>query len=54
MSHLKVIDTSQGPIHKFTNLKRKLYNCNANIYFNQEEISSSKYYICHQGTLLSS
>ena len=36
MWHLKFIGTSQGPIHKFTSLKRKLYNCNANIYFNQE------------------
>ena len=36
MSHLKVIRTSQGPIHKFTSLKRKLYNCNANIYFNKQ------------------
>ena len=36
MSHLKVTSTSQGPIHTFTSLKRKLYNCNANIYFNQQ------------------
>ena len=36
MSHLKIIGSSQGPIHKFTSLKRKLYNCNANIYFNQQ------------------
>ena len=36
MSHLKVIGTSQGPIHRFTSLKRKLYKCSANIYFNQK------------------
>jgi len=32
MSQLKVINASQGCIHKHENLKRKLYNCNANIY----------------------
>jgi len=36
MSPLKVIDTGQGSIQKFTSLKRKLYNCNASIYFNQQ------------------
>ena len=36
MSHLKIMNTSQGYIHKYENLKRKLYNCNANIYFNQK------------------
>jgi hypothetical protein len=25
--------TSQGYIHKYENLKRKIYNCNTNIYF---------------------
>jgi hypothetical protein len=36
MSHLKVINASRGSIHKYENLKRKLHNCNANIYFNQQ------------------
>jgi len=36
MSHLKIIITIQGHIHKHENLKRKIYNCNANIYFNQK------------------
>jgi hypothetical protein len=36
MSHLKIINASQGNIHEFKNLKRKLYNCNASIYFNQQ------------------
>ena len=36
MSQPKVINASQGCIHKYENLKRKLYNCNANIYFNQQ------------------
>ena len=38
MYQLKVINASQGCIHKYENLKRKLYNCNANIYFNQQRI----------------
>ena len=36
MHHLKIISTRQGYIHKYENLKRKLYSCNANIYFNQK------------------
>jgi len=36
MSHLKVMNASRGCIHKYENLKRKLYNSNANIYFNQQ------------------
>jgi len=35
MSQLKIMNTSEGYIHKYENLKRQLYNCNANIYFNQ-------------------
>jgi hypothetical protein len=31
---LKIINGSQGYIQKYEDLKRKLYNCNANIYFN--------------------
>jgi len=34
MSQLKIINTSQGYIHKYENLERKLYSYNANIYFN--------------------
>jgi hypothetical protein len=36
MPHMKIIYTSQGYIHKYEDLKRKIYNCNANIYFNQK------------------
>jgi len=36
MNHLKIIQASQGSIRKFENLKMKLYNCNANIYFNRQ------------------
>jgi hypothetical protein len=36
LCHLEVINASRGSIHKYGNLKRKLYNCNANIYFNQQ------------------
>jgi len=31
---LKIINASQGYIQKYEDLKRKLYNCNANIYLN--------------------
>ena len=36
MPHLKIISTSQGHIHKYEDLKRKIHSCNANIYFNQK------------------
>ena len=36
LCHLEVINASRVSIHKHGNLKRKLYNCNANIYFNQQ------------------
>jgi len=36
MAHLKIINASRGPIYEYENLKRKLYNCNANIYFNRQ------------------
>jgi hypothetical protein len=36
MSHLTIINISEGHIHKYEDLKRKMYNCNANIYFNQK------------------
>jgi hypothetical protein len=36
MSHLKIINASQGSIHEYENVKRKIYNCNASIYFNKQ------------------
>ena len=36
MAQLKIINASRGSIHEYENLKRKLYNCNANVYFNQQ------------------
>jgi len=36
MCQLKVIKANKGCIHKQENLKRKLYNCNANIYCNRQ------------------
>ena len=33
MAHLKIIKASRGPIYEYENLKRKLHNCNADIYF---------------------
>jgi hypothetical protein len=36
MPHLKIISTSQGHIYKYKNLKRKINNGNANIYFDQK------------------
>jgi hypothetical protein len=37
MAQLTIINASRGSIHdEYENLKRKLYNCNANIYFNQQ------------------
>jgi len=36
MAHLKIINSSQSPIHRFKSLKRRLYNCNASIYFNRQ------------------
>ena len=33
MAHLKIINASRGPIYEYENLKRKLHNCNADIYF---------------------
>jgi len=34
MNHVKTVAASQAHIHRFKNLKKKLYKCNANIYFN--------------------
>jgi hypothetical protein len=36
MTYLRIVNASQGPIHRFESLKRKLYNCNASIYFNRQ------------------
>jgi hypothetical protein len=36
MPQLKIISASRSPIYNFKNLKRTQYNCNANIYFNQQ------------------
>lgn len=32
----KILAATQAYIHQFGNLKKKLYNCDTNIYFNQE------------------
>ena len=39
MAHIKVLDASQSLIRQFENLKKKLYNCNACIYFNRKCLS---------------
>lgn len=36
MSDLKIINTGQGYVHKYVNLKRKLYNSDAYVYFNKK------------------
>jgi hypothetical protein len=36
MNHLKMINTSRDLIHEYENIKKKLVNCNANIYFNRQ------------------
>ena len=36
MSHLQITKTSLGHTHNYGNLKRNLYNCNANMYFNKK------------------
>ena len=36
MSCLKIIYASRAYIHQYQNLKRKLYNCNVNVYFHQK------------------
>jgi hypothetical protein len=36
MNRLKIVNASQGIIHQFENVKRKLLFCNADIYFNQK------------------
>jgi hypothetical protein len=58
MPNLKITSTSQVHIHKYEDLKRKTYNCNVNIYFNQKclRIKRSRNYkalpIVHKTPLL--
>jgi len=33
MMHIRIMNASCGPIHKYIDLKRKLYKCNVSIYF---------------------
>jgi len=35
MMHINIVNASQGHIQEYENTKRKLYSCNANIYFNR-------------------
>jgi len=37
--HLTIINTSQEYIQKYADLKRKPYNCNANVHFNKKKPS---------------
>jgi hypothetical protein len=34
--HVKTVNASRAHIHRYQNVKRKLYNCNANIFFKQK------------------
>jgi hypothetical protein len=36
MTHLKIVKSSRGSIHKNEDLKKMLYKCNANIHFNKQ------------------
>jgi len=38
MNHLKTVNASRGIVHQYENVKRKLFNCNANIYFNRQSL----------------
>jgi len=46
MTHLNIINAIQGHIHEYENTKRKLYNCNANIYFNRQCLQNRKQLFC--------
>ena len=48
MPQLKIMSTSKGHIRKYEDLKRKIYNGNANIYFNK------KFYVKIQSKILPS
>jgi hypothetical protein len=42
-SRLKIVEASRDYVHRFKNLKKKIYNCNAEVFSRQklkEEISS--------------
>jgi len=43
MNHLKIINASRGLVHEYENVKRKLFNCNANNYFKRQ---------CHQKSII--
>ena len=49
IAHLKIIHASRGSIHEYENVKRKLYNRNAYIYFNQK--CSQKQLIPHHAKI---
>ena len=36
VDRLKIINVSRGPVHEYENVKRKLHNCDANIYCNHK------------------
>lgn len=36
-THVKIVNSNQAHIHQYQNVKRKLYNCNANIFLNAFE-----------------
>jgi hypothetical protein len=38
MLYIKFINASQARIYRFKNLKKKLYNCNANIFFKAQNL----------------
>lgn len=46
--YLKIINSSQGYIQKYEDLKGKLYNCNANMYFNQNLVLVQLYMFCER------
>lgn len=36
MPHLNTVSAGQGHVHKYEEVKRKTYKCNANTFFNQK------------------
>jgi len=36
VAHLMFINASQGPYQKYEDIRREIYNCNANIYFKHQ------------------
>jgi len=47
IARLKIINASRGPIHEYGKLRRKLYNCNANIYLTNNVIEKKTHFIYH-------